>query len=74
MENQTLNIEDIEFAERLQPSCSRCGLPTRLVAGDGVIWLDCIDYVDAPALRKMLTREFGHTHRVILEQAVSINA
>ena len=66
-------IDTIERAERETPYCE-CGQPTTSVERDGVIWLTCRSHPEpARLLRRLVTLDFGHLARPILELEAGAN-
>ena len=60
-------MERIERAERQTPFCD-CGEPTVPVERQGLIWLSCRSHAQPSSpLRRLLTLDFGHIARPILE-------
>jgi hypothetical protein len=59
----------IEHAEAETPCCW-CGAPTTAAARNGGIWLECRS-LDRPRtqLRRLLTLDFAHVQRPILDAA-----
>ncbi len=62
-------LDRIEHAESQTPRCW-CGAPTTAAARNGSIWLECRSF-DRPRsqLRRLLTLDFAHVQRPILEAA-----
>jgi hypothetical protein len=60
-------LDRIEHAQSETPCCW-CGAPTTAAAYDRSIWLECRS-LDQPRshLRRLLTFDFGHVQRPILE-------
>jgi hypothetical protein len=69
MINSTAALSRIEDAERETPFCE-CGLPMVPVERLGVIWLTCrsLDH-SGGRLRRLLTLDFGHVARPIVDLA-----
>ena len=62
-------LERIERAQSELPCCW-CGAPTTAIARHGGIWLECRS-LDEPTshLRRLLTLDFGHLRRPILQSS-----